>query len=387
MRLSILGLILLGVGAVAIATGLLPPSDAIDVWHRVWPILLFAVAVTIVAELAAEAGVFTAVAERLARAGARRAWVLWLLVVAMSVVSTVFLSLDTTAVLLTPVVVIVARHHGLDPLPFALTTVWLANTGSLLLPVSNLTNLLAMEPLGHPDPVAFAALMVLPAIVAIAVPVAVLAIVFRRQLGARFEPVESTRPDDAVLFRVSAAVVVLLIPSLVSGIPVWIPACAAAAILLVAFAIRRRTAVRPSLVPWGIVTFACGLFLVVETGHAMGLTALLAAPVGEGEGPLELLRIAAAGTLGANLVNNLPAYLALEPLADAPQRIAALLVGVNAGALVTPWASLATLLWHQRLVSLGVAMPWRRYVLLGLVVVPITVTLGALATLGATLPA
>jgi Na+/H+ antiporter NhaD/arsenite permease-like protein len=58
--------------------------------------------VTVVAELAAEAGVFAAVAERLARVARGRAWLLWLLVVALAVVCTAFLSLDTTAVLLTP---------------------------------------------------------------------------------------------------------------------------------------------------------------------------------------------------------------------------------------------------------------------------------------------
>lgn len=59
--------------------------------------------------------------------------------------STIVLSLDTTAVLLTPVVITVARQLRLNPLPFAMTTVWLANTASLLLPVSNLTNLLALH--------------------------------------------------------------------------------------------------------------------------------------------------------------------------------------------------------------------------------------------------
>ena len=47
--------------------------------------------------------------------------------------------------LLTPVVIAVARQLGLSAVPFAMTTVWLANTASLLLPVSNLTNLLALH--------------------------------------------------------------------------------------------------------------------------------------------------------------------------------------------------------------------------------------------------
>ena len=81
MRLAILGGVLLLLGFLAIATGILPPADAAAVGERVWPILLFAVAITVVAELAADAGVFAAVAERTARAARGRAWLLWLFVV------------------------------------------------------------------------------------------------------------------------------------------------------------------------------------------------------------------------------------------------------------------------------------------------------------------
>jgi len=108
---------------------------------RVGPVLIFLVAITVVAEIADSAGVFDIAGHWAARAGHGRAWLLWLLVVGLSCLSTIFLSLDTTAVLLTPVVIAVARQLRLNPLPFAMTTVWLTNTASLLLPVSNLTNL------------------------------------------------------------------------------------------------------------------------------------------------------------------------------------------------------------------------------------------------------
>jgi Na+/H+ antiporter NhaD/arsenite permease-like protein len=379
VRIAILGAVLLVVGGIAIATGILPPDAALAVAERVWPVLLFAVAVTIVAELAAEAGVFAAIAERLARFGLRRAWMLWLLVVLLAVASTIFLSLDTTAVLLTPVVVLLARHNGLPPLPFALTTVWLANCASLLLPVSNLTNLLAEHALGFSDPGRFAALMAAPAIVAIVVPCIAIAVLTRSTLAMRYEPATAPPVADRPLFLVSAVVVAALLPLLVSGMPVWIPACVAAAVLVVAFAIRRRPALRFGLIPWQLVLFASGLFLVVEAGHEVGLTALLSGVAGGGEDPLALLRLAFTGLIGANGIDNLPAYLALEPVAASPTRIAALLIGVNAGPLITPWASLATLLWHQRLVTLGVELRWSRYMLLGLVVAPVTVALATLA--------
>jgi len=379
VKTAVLGGALLLVGAILIATGVLPVPDAIAVAERVWPILLFVVAITVVTELAAEAELFRVVAERAARWGLRRSWLLWLFVVAIAIVSTVFLSLDTTAVLLTPVVILLARHVGLPPLPFALTTVWLANTASLLLPVSNLTNLLAQHALGGISPTAFAALMALPELGAALVPVVVLFVVFRKQLLTRYEPDAAAPAADRVLLVASAVVVVLLLPALVSGLPVWIPALVGAVILAGFFLVRRRSALRFGLVPWQLVVLASGLFLVIEAAHSLGLPALLTALAGHGEDPLSLLRLAGSAAAGANVVNNLPAYLAFESIADSPVRIAAVLVGVNAGCLITPWASLATLLWHDRLTALGVELSWSRYILLGLVVAPLTVAAATLA--------
>ncbi len=51
---------------------------------------------------------------------------------------------------------------------------------------------------------------------------------------------------------------------------------------------------------------------------------------------------------------------------------------MNAGPLITPWASLATLLWHARLRALDVHLDWGRYARLGLVVAPVTVAAATL---------
>lgn len=380
MRTAVTGVLLIVVGVVAILSGVLTPGAAAALGERVWPILAFVVAITVVTELASEAGLFRVLAEQAARWGRGRAWLLWLLVVVLAVLSTVFLSLDTTAVLLTPVVIVLARHVGLSPLPFALTTVWLANTASLLLPVSNLTNLLAQHRLGGPSPLDFARLTWAAALVAVIVPVVVVFVLFRRALLVSYQPEVRAPVDDVPLLVFTAAVVALLLPALVSGLPVWIPASVAAVLLAGAFLIRRPRALAVSLVPWQLVLLAAGLFLVVEAAHALGLEALLATVAGSGEDTGALLRLAGVGAVGANAIDNLPAYLAVEPVADSPARLVALLIGVNAGPLVTPWASLATLLWHQRLTAMGVEISWPRYMLLGLVVAPVVVTLATLAS-------
>lgn len=386
MRTALIGAALLLVGGVALITGILPLEEAAALVDRVWPVLLFVLAMTVVTELAAEAGLFDWLAQHATTWARGRSWLLWLIVVALATVCTIFLSLDTTAVLLTPVVIVMARHVGLSPLPFVFTTVWLANTASMLLPVSNLTNLLAESKLeqivGHPvGPAEFAALTWAPALVAIVVPVVIIALLHRRRLFTRYDPERPERIADPTLLVASAVAVVILIPGLLSGLPVWIPACVAAGTLVIAFGVSRPAVLRIGLIPWPLLLLVSGLFLVLEAAHALGLGDALATVAGTGDDPLSLLQLAGIGAGGANIANNLPAYLALEPSVDSPARMVALLIGVNVGPLITPWASLATLLWHDRLRAMDVEIRWSRYALLGLLVAPLAVVAatGALA--------
>ncbi|QSZ55404.1 ArsB/NhaD family transporter [Paenarthrobacter sp. AT5] len=385
MRLAIIGAALLAAGAVAVVTGILPWSEVQVLIARVGPIMGFVAAMTVVTDLASDAGVFQWGADRIRRRAGGRSYVLWLLLAAMAVLSTIFLSIDTTAVLLTPVVVTVTRQTGLPVLPFALATVWLANTASLLLPVSNLTNLLAQHNLDGISPAGFATLMWASSLAAIIIPLAFIALVFRRDLQRRYAPGPKKMIDpgsrtsipgkhraDRILLPGTAAVLLLLLPALVSGLPVWLPASIAAVALLALFGFRRPRSLTINLVPWSLLLFTSGLFLVMEAARYLGLPELAGQVAGRGEGFPELLRLAATGALASNVVNNLPAYLLVEPLADTPLRTAALLIGVNAGPLITPWASLATLLWHDRLRKMNVLISWRGFALYGMIVAPVT---------------
>lgn len=64
MLLAIIGAVLLVAGAVAVVTGTLPLADLAALIDRVAPILLFVVAMSVVTELASEAGVFLWTARR-----------------------------------------------------------------------------------------------------------------------------------------------------------------------------------------------------------------------------------------------------------------------------------------------------------------------------------
>lgn len=376
-------------GLAMVATGLLGRASALELAARTVPILLFVAAMTVVTELADDAGLFRFITAWLARAGAHpgrggsgtgtgRVMLLWSFVVALACLSTVFLSLDTTAVLVTPLVVSLARHARIHPLPFALTTVWLANTASLFLPVSNLSNLLAQQQLGA-SPAGFLHLMWAPALVGAVVPVAFLLAFFRKDLRGQYAAPQLPTASDRRLLVLSGATVALLLPALVSGVPVAIPATIAALFLLAVYILRRRSALRWGMVPVQPLLLTMGLFLLVATLHDHGLGAALARFAGSGDGFTSLLQLAGVGALSANGVNNLPAYLALEPVAGSPVRLAALLIGVNLGPLVSPWASLATLLWHSRLKSVGISISWAGYALAGLALVAVLVPGAVLA--------
>jgi arsenical pump membrane protein len=339
---------------------------------RVAPILVFLLSITVVAELADEAGVFDSAASLASRRGGGSVLRLWLLLVGLAAACTVLLSLDTTAVLLTPVVLTVARHLGLRPWPFALATVWLANTASLLLPVSNLTNLLLVDQLGW-SVATYVGRMWLPALVALLVSVLLLLLLVRRSLAGRYEHPEPSEPHDVVLFRTAVVVCLLLGPAFVLGVPPWLVGCTAALVLAAVFARRAPGALRLGLVPWQLVLTTLGLFLVVGLLEQHGLTEWLTQVAGSGtDGLGAMLRTAFVGAAASNLVNNLPAYVALEPVAaSSPDRLLALLLGTNLGPLITLWGSLATLLWRDRCRSGGLDVGAARFALAGALGVPV----------------
>ena len=76
--------------------------------------------------------------------------------------------------------------------------------------------------------------------------------------------------------------------------------------------------------------------------------------------------------VGANLADNLPAYLAMERWPTGRHCAwRPLLIWLNTGPLITPWASLATWLWAERCRAAGLPVRWRMFAVRGLMVVPI----------------
>lgn len=370
------------------ATGLLPEAEAAANLRRIGPLLVFLCSVIVLAELTRRAGVFDLLARRMAILGRGRYPLLFLLCAGFAAAVTMTLNLDTTAVLLTPVLLALAGPTGIPPLPLAVTTLWLANTASLLLPVSNLTNLLAADRTGL-DAAGFAARMWAPQVAALLVTLVLLWCWYWRPAARATggyrppEPVRVTGGRQRFLLSGTGgacALFVLAIPF--AGTHVDLAALVAATLALGVYLAADRRALRWDLVPWRLLVFVVGLFLVIPTVSRWGLAEVVHRMIGDDPGAEGAVRAAAAGVTLSNLVNNLPAYTAGEAVIapDHSDALLALLIGTNAGPLITPWASLATLLCLEYCRAHGVRIPLRRMMIHG-TILAITATAAAVTAL------
>lgn len=337
---------------VVIATGALSLGHAREEAERLGPVIGFLAAVLVLAQLCDDEGLFQACGAWMARSAAGRPRRLLVQVFAAASVITAVLSLDATIVLLTPVVFATAARLGARPKPHVYACTHLSNTASLLLPVSNLTNLLAFAASGLSF-TRFAALMTLPWLVAIATEYVVFRRFFATDLDAGAQAPRTAEQRDLPVFAVVTVACTLagfVLTSVVDVNPAWAAFAGALVLAGRALAQRRTTPtaiVRAAAVPF--LAFVLALGLVVRAVVDNGLAAALGHLIPGGTGLVALFGIAALAAVLANVINNLPAVLVLLPLTapSGPGAVLAVLLGVNIGPNLTYAGSLATLLWRR----------------------------------------
>jgi arsenical pump membrane protein len=359
---------------ILVLAGAVGARDAWDAVRDIAPTVLFLVVVLLLSHLADREGLFTWAAAVTARRSGRSARALLARVVVLSAVVTAVLSLDATVVLLTPVVLATAVRMRTSSLPHAYAAGHLANSASLLLPVSNLTNLLAFAATGLSF-LHFTGLMLAPWLVAVAVEFAVLRLIFRARLAKPTgAPVTTVPPLPGVALVVVGLVVLGFGVSSPAGIsPAW-PAAVGVLVLAARQLVTRRTQVadlvRAADLPFA--GFVLALAVVVLAVLDNGVEDVLHTVLPDGDAFLSLLTVAAVSAVLANLLNNLPATLALLPVVaiGGPGPVLAMLIGVNVGPNLTYVGSLANLLWRR---VLGQEAPSSaQHTAVGLATVPLT---------------
>ena len=357
-------------GVLMLAAGLVSPAAAWQVTRESGDVLLFLLFLMALSALVDTSGFFDWAATLAARAAKGDARRLLTLVFVLGAAITTLLSLDTTALLLTPLVWAVASRANLPLKPYLFACAFVANIASSALPVSNLTNLLAFSAIGD-STLRYALLMTPPTVGASLVTLWVLRLAYRREIPERFDASAFPDPLDAVpnlpYFRVTLIVLGLTlvgyfaVPALL-GWPLWTVAAASAVALLAAGKWLRRVRARTIAlrgVAWSVFPFVIGMFVVIRGVEGVGLAAWLGGVLREVGGetlPGRLFAAAFGAALGANVVNNIPmCLLSLTALAaQGKASLYAAVLGVNLGPNVTVVGSLATMLWRATLAQRGV---------------------------------
>jgi arsenical pump membrane protein len=374
--------------ALLIAVGAVTGRAALAEARQLGPVIGFLAAVLVIAQLCDDEGLFRACGAWMASGSRGRPRRLLVQVFVVAAVTTAVLSLDATVVLLTPVVFVTAARLRIRSRPYMYACTHLANSASLLLPVSNLTNLLAFAASGLSFG-RFAGLMALPWLAAVGTEYVALGRFFRADLNAGAQP--EAEPEATAgqpgLPKFTIVVVALTLAGFAiasaAGVnPAW--AALAGAVVLAWRGLAQRRAsvaglVRAADLPF--LVFVLGLGIVVRAVVDNGLSDALRPLLPGGASLPALLAIAGLSAVLANVINNLPAVLVLLPLV-APSGAGALLavlVGVNIGPNLTYTGSLATLLWRRILRQHGSAPSLGEFTMLGLLTVPAGLALAVLA--------
>jgi arsenical pump membrane protein len=371
-------------------------ATPLDLWHvtrEVTDVLLFLIGMMALTAAVERSGLFDLLAIRTARAARGSGTALFVGVFLLGFVITALLSLDVTVIVLTPIVYALVYRLGIKPLPFLFVCTFIANNGSLLFPISNLTNLLAYGLLGLSF-TGFAARMILPQLVALAVNIGLFFVIFRRDLPRHFDPADLPRHpvglDPDYLHAATLGLGLVLAGLFACGLlgwPIALPALLGGAALAVIAVTQHKAKARELAreVSWSLVPFVIGMFLIIRSAQHVWL-----AEFGDrltlARYDLPALLLIAFGTgIGANLVNNIPmigAAIGLlaraTPAAREPLALAAVL-GTNLGPTVTPFGSLATMLWLTIVRRRGETLTTLTYMKVGAITASTTLLAATLA--------
>ena len=378
--------------AAMLALGLVTPHDAIGSVLAGKSALLFLLSLLALSLLVGKSGFFDWAAIRCAQIARGDAHALYRNAFVAGAIVTAVMSLDTTAVMLTPVLLALVKRLKVPAAPYVVLCAFIANVASMLLPVSNLTNLLFADAF-HQTFAAFAARMIVPQLVALAATYAILRWHFRRELPARFGSESLPDPASVVPNRfyficciaILTAVLICYFLAPLMGLEPYVFAFAASAMLAIAGLLAGRVQVRTALeLSWDLFPFVMGLFIAVQGLENLGIVDLSSGwltPMRPGS-PEKLLTAAGATALASNIANNLPAALIARSVLLRSNAhtgtILASLVGADVGPMITPFGSLATMLVLALARRDGVEVPAGRLVLLGLWAVPVIVVLTTL---------
>lgn len=339
-------------------------------------VYLFLLGMMLLSEVARQEKLFdwlAALALSRARSSGQR---LFLIIFAVAIVTTAFLSNDATIILLTPPVIAVASKAKIDPYPSLLACAFVANAASFLLPISNPANLVLYGG-APPGLVPWLGRFLAPSCMAIGISFVMLFLMMRHRIKVEFSQSEPLPELDATArFSALALFVITLLLTLVSfmhGSLGWATAAGGVALYAVITLCRRQSPL-PGLseISWSVFPLVASLFVLVAAVEQSGVIASLVRFIlACGHGTEAVMVTGFGMAILSNIINNLPSGLMAAQLAPMLSSHGsafqdALLIGVDLGPNMTLSGSLATVLWLIILRKHDLEMSYGRFMCFGM---------------------
>ncbi len=377
------------VGAiVALLAGVVSLDDVVIVYHIIWDATLAFIGIIILSMVLDEIGFFEWAALKMAKLSKGNGHLMFAYSIILGAIVAALFANDGAALILTPILLAkmnILKLNTKTILAFLLAGGFISDSASLPFVFSNLTNIVTANyfDIGFAE---FFSNMIVPFIVSVFASMLVLWLVLHKDIPATVDINLLKNPDDVIknktLFKFSWIFLGLLLAGYFIGdayeIPISVFALGGGVLFLIIATLAKAVASKRIIkeAPWQVVWFSLGLYIVVYGLKNAGLTDYIADILVFLNTQSETIAVLGTGFLAAFLsafMNNMPTIMvmdiALVGIAN-DAMIYANIIGCNLGPKMTPFGSLATLLWLHSLEKKGVKISFWTYSKFGLIVTP-----------------
>ncbi|QNM87900.1 arsenic transporter [Aliarcobacter cryaerophilus] len=373
---------------IALIFGVVTFSDVLDVTNIVWDATLAFIGIIILSLVLDEIGFFEWAALKMAKFSNGSGLKMFIYSILLGAFVSALFANDGAALILTPILLAKMRILQLNMktiVAFLLAGGFISDSASLPFVFSNLTNIVTANYFS----IGFAQYffdMIIPFIVSVIASTIFLWLILRKDIPKKVDITLLKEPKSVIknmkLFYFSWVFLAFLLCAYFLGdaydLPISIFALGGATIFLIIATISKS--VEPLKIikeaPWQVVWFSIGLYIVVYGLKNAGLTDYLAIILKDLSLRGETIAVLGTGFIAAFLsaiMNNMPTIMIMDIALNDIQNqamIYANIVGCNLGPKMTPFGSLATLLWLHVLAKKGVKISFAQYSKFGLIITP-----------------
>ena len=374
--------------SVALILGVVSIDDVYVVTDIVWDATLAFIGIIILSMVLDSIGFFEWCAIKMAKLSHGNGHLMFVYALVLGAFVSALFANDGAALILTPILLAKMRILKLDIktiLAFLLAGGFISDSASLPFVFSNLTNIVTANyfEIGF---VEYISNMMIPFLVSTLASIIVLWLLLRKDIPKYIDTSLLKNEDDVLksktLFKFSWIFLGLLLGGYFIGdiynLPISLFALGGGLIFLAIASYAKHVNAKEIIktAPWQVVWFSLGLYVVVYGLKNAGLTEYLTIILQDLVTRGDLIAVVATGFISAFLsafMNNMPTIMIMDiALADVNNMklVYANIVGCNLGPKMTPFGSLATLLWLHVLEQKGVKIGFWQYSKFGLIVTP-----------------